>query len=508
MNFVVNIKMEDINLFKINTETIYLKEIKKNSLLFKHTAEGTKFTKIHKNKITTILLNTFFTNFNKPMYETLLPGLPTKIYLDCDFTNLTLPQFLEKDKIINKLNNYLIKFLNNKYINTSNIIYSDASRKKNNGTYKISLHIVVNNVYIKNRKILKELIKDFQSTLLNDILYYKAIDTSVYNQPQLFKCLLSPSKDDNTLLKPFKIEDNNITYYDNNYIISNIYDFLVGLYHFENNFIDNILNYTITENVKKIKKNTNKSINPNINKTIISENKKKWILNSKYVKNIYNLKDDNIVNNKINLIRINSSYCEICDREHTSENAYCMVNNNSIFFHCGRNPSKGVGIGFWYNNYKGSNNNNAINKGTNTDISMDTYNNLNNIIKEMKDYIRNLENKYNKIKEEFNLCFNNTINTNITKNTTNKCTKKYTKDINSEMWQKYYKLGKYVDEGLDDLVEKIRCQWRDGSWGRLKKRGLLIYEYINYINKNNIINTISMRKIFHKKDYEPLHTLL
>ena len=494
--------MEDIKLFKINTETIYLKEIKRNSLLFKHTAEGINFTKINKKKITTNILNTFFTNFNKPMYETLLPGLPTKIYFDCDFNNITLPQFLKKKDIIKKLNNYLITFFNNKSIDTSNIIYSDASRKKNNDTYKISLHIVINNVFIKNRKILKNLIKDFQSTLHHDILYYNAIDTSVYNQPQLFKCVLSPSKEDNTLLNPFKIENDEFIYYDNKFIINNIYDFLVGLYKFENNFIDDFLNYNIIDESIKIKKvNINRSINTNVNKTIIPENKKKWILNSKYVKNIYNIKNNDIINNKIDLIRINSAYCEICGREHNSENAYCMINNNSIFFHCGRNPSNGVGIGFWYNNYKSNNNSNAINKNTNTDISIDTYNNLNNIINDMKIYISNLEDKYNKLKKEFNI---NIENAKININTT----KKYTKDTKSEMWQKYYNLGKYLSEGLDDLVEKIRCQWKDGSWGRLKKRGKLIYEYINYINNNNITNTISMRKIFHKKDYETFSSLL
>jgi hypothetical protein len=76
------------------------------------------------------------------------------------------------------------------------------------------------------------------------------------------------------------------------------------------------------------------------------------------------------------------------------------------------------------------------------------------------------------------------------------------------MWQKYYRLGKYIEEGLDDIVDNIRKSWRDGSWGRLKKRGLLIYEYINYINSNNIVNTISMRKIFHKKNYETFSSLL
>jgi hypothetical protein len=41
----------------------------------------------------------------------------------------------------------------------------------------------------------------------------------------------------------------------------------------------------------------------------------------------------------------------------------------------------------------------------------------------------------------------------------------------------------------------------------LKKRGLLIYEYINYINSNNIVNKLSMRKIFHKKNYESFSSL-
>jgi hypothetical protein len=503
--------MEQVNIFKINIENLYLKDIKKHNILFKHTAEGVLFTKINKKNIKNTQLLNFFSNFTQPMYEVLLSGLPTKIYLDCDFNNLTLPQFSEKEKIINNLNNYLINFLNSKSINTSNIIYSDASRKKTDNTYKISLHIVVNNIYIKNRKLLKELIKEFQSTLSNDILYYNSIDTTVYNQPQLFKCLLSPSKDDNTLLKPFKIENNNIIYYNNNYIINNIYDFLVGLYKYEYNFIDNNLNYSITkenENIEKSINNKRNVIEKSI-KSIIPENKKNWILNNNHIKNIYKIRNNYIIDNKIDLLRISSAYCKICDRFHDNENAYCKITENSIFFHCGRNTSKGVGIGFWYSNYINKSINNGINKSTNTNDNDPTV--LNTIINEMKEYINNLESKYDVIKKELNLL--NTIHnkcniSTIKSSTTNTISKKYTKDINSEMWQKYYRLGKYIHEGYDDLVDNIKCQWRDGSWGRLKKRGLLIYEYINYINNNNILNTISMRRIFHKKTYENFSSLL
>lgn len=76
------------------------------------------------------------------------------------------------------------------------------------------------------------------------------------------------------------------------------------------------------------------------------------------------------------------------------------------------------------------------------------------------------------------------------------------------MWQKYYNLGKYIKEGYDSLVDNIIKSWRAGSVGRLKKRGLLIYDYINYINELNINNNLSLRKIFHKKDYETFSSLL
>lgn len=502
--------METTNIKKINNiDDIYLKEINKTCILFKHTASGTLFTKIDKNKIDKNKLFKFFTNFNKPMYETLLPNLPTKIYLDCDFNNLTEPQFQEKEKIIIKLNKYLISFLKNKNINTDNIIYLDASREKINKTYKISLHIIINNTFIKNRLILKELIKDFKSYLTDDIFFSDSIDTSVYNTPQLFKCVLSPSKDDNTLLIPFSINDRKITYYNNDYIINNIYDFLVGLYHFENNFIDNKLDYDLNPKNQKIPKNPKIPKNQKIpeNSKLLNLNQKNWILNNKYIKNKYIIRNDSIYNNKVNLLRINPSHCDVCNRTHHNENAYCMVTSNSIFFHCGRNPSKGVGIGFWYNNYE---KNKIINKDKNNNLN-ENNKVLNNIIKKMKEYIINLESNYNSLKEEFNLLNNihNKCNSNIGNSNINKTNvKKYTKDINSEMWQKYYRLGKYIEKGLDDLVEKIRCQWKDGSWNRLKNRGLLIYEYINYINSNNIVNTISMRKIFHKKNYETFSSLL
>jgi hypothetical protein len=139
----------------------------------------------------------------------------------------------------------------------------------------------------------------------------------------------------------------------------------------------------------------------------------------------------------MDLIRINSAYCEFCKINNDSENAYCKITENSIFLNCGRN-SKGVAIGHWYNDYK-TYNTKYINKGTSTDDNYNT-NILNNIISEMKEYLSNLENKYNKLKEEFNLLNNIHSKCNNTNSTNNNISiKKYTKDVNFEMWQKYYK---------------------------------------------------------------------
>lgn len=510
------------NIHKIDNNTIYLQNICKKKILFKYTCKGIRFLTLEKNKVinANILerkqLYNIFNSFTQPMYETLLEDISTKIYLDLDFTNISKDIYNDKNNVFLKFNNYFVEFLDNKKINYKNIVYMDASRQCGINMYKLSLHVIVNGVAFKNRKTLKKLIIEFKNQLQNETLYYEAIDISIYNFPQLFKCVLSPSKNDNTLLLPLNIENNNIIYANINKITNNILDYLVGVYTNDVVYIDDKFTYllkdidfekSINSKPKKIEKSINtKDID--FEKSIIPDNKKKWIENNKYIKNIYKLRNNYIINNKIDLLRINSAYCKICKRNHNSENAFCKISENAMFFHCGRNTSKGVAIGYWYSNYKTYDKNNVANNDTNK-------NDLNNIIDELKNYIYNLEEKYNKLKEEFNLLSTihnkcNDVITNIKNNNniTNNISKKYTKDVKSEMWQKYYRLGESISKGLDDLANNIIKSWKDRSIGRLKNRSLLIYEYINYINSNNIVNKLSMRKIFHKKNYETFSSLL
>lgn len=376
-------------IYSIKGDNNNIKFYKQEYILIKYTAEGVNFAKIdrkklYKKKYVYDKLYQLFTNFNCAMYEVLLFELPTKIYLDCDF-DVNEKLFLENDKIILNLNNYLVSFLKCRSINTNNIVYSDASRKKSDNKYKISLHILINNVYIKNRNLLKKIIEEFKNTLKDDLLYYNSIDTTVYNQPQLFKCVLSPSKDDGTLLIPFIIDNNRIIKYENSYIIENIYDFLVGCYNTNSDdiYIDNDFEYlNKIQEIPKILKNSNID-----DESFIENNKRKWIERNFYIKDIYKIRNNKVINNKIDLQRIIPSFCKICDREHYSENAFCKIYNNSIYFHCGRNP-KGICIGYW-------NNKKEHKKNVNEDLYK--------IIDNLKNYIKDVDNNYNKLKEEYKI---------------------------------------------------------------------------------------------------------
>jgi hypothetical protein len=81
--------------------------VKHQYVIFKHTAKGVNFSCIEKSKINEYHNNKildFINSFKEPMYEVLFNNEPTKIYLDCDFTNIDLSQFQNKNEIIIKLN--------------------------------------------------------------------------------------------------------------------------------------------------------------------------------------------------------------------------------------------------------------------------------------------------------------------------------------------------------------------------------------------------------------------
>jgi hypothetical protein len=422
------------------------------------------------------------------MYETLLEDIHTKIYLDLDFKDISLSTYNDKKNIFVNFNKYFVDFLDNKKIKYENIIYMDASRIIGIDMYKLSLHVIVNGVAFKNRNLLKKLIIEFKNTLLNDTLYYKAIDTGIYGSPQLFKCVLSPSKNDDTLLRPFDIKNDNLIYTDNTEIIDNILHYLVGIYVDDIIYIDENFNYLLKEN------NENKKIHNkhnNITKEMIPAKTVAWIERNYYVNNIYKLRNIYMYDNKIDLLRLKPAFCKLCSRVHENENAFCKIEKNNIIFYCGRNANGKV-IGSWYTNGNKKKTYNDNNKVLNDNNKV-----LNDTIKELRKYIEELEEKHNEAIRKINNLSKIVCN-NIVKKNNGIIEKKYTKDISSGMWTKYYNLGKAIKEDIKELYDNIIGHWKDGCVSRLKNRAVRIYEYINKYKGNP--KGYSLRYLFHMKN--------
>lgn len=353
----------------------------------------------------------------------------------------------------------------------------DASRIKENNKCKISLHVIINKcgVFV-NRDILKNFVKSFKNTLTNDFIYNNInfIDDKVYNTPQLFKLVYSPCKDNNTLLKPFFINNGLIENVNELDVSKNFTDFLVGNYTKQEKILDNNFLQLKDVNIKeKIKKDI-KELNVKTNVlTEIPKWKINWIKNNNLIKNIYNIR--NIKNNKVNLDRINPSDCSLCKRTHNNENGFCIIDENNIIFYCGRN-NKGKVIGSWYNK------NNNIKKEKEIPVSCEEVSSLKEINAALLTQNKILREELIKIKEVKG------IKKNIKEN-----------NISTDMWNKYYVLGTmFINGGWENII---------GSWGeknvsKLKNRCLRIKEYIDVINTKGINNTFSLRKIFHLKNYQ------
>ena len=458
-----------------------------NTIMFKYGIKGYNYCGISKNKALIPAYNKRILNFlesiNGPIYEVLHKNTKTKIYFDCEFDNVEKEKMNERWNLYLKLDNILKNFLIKNNINNNNILYMDASRRKSNNKYKISLHIIVNNSGVfENRNILKNFINTFKETLPNDFVYNNIsfIDNKVYNIPQLFKFAFSPCKDDPTLLKPFLINNNNINYLDKLYASNNFTNFLIGDYINDKKILDKLFpQNNIKENIKILEINKKPMKVDTGDK--IPNWKINWIENNNLIKNIYKIR--NIDNQKVNLNRIIPSFCKLCKREHENENGFCIVEKNNIIFYCGRN-NKGIVIGSWYRKED-------INNVDNEKIRF-----LNEKINELNNEINLLKNNYNiitinnkKLREELNNVLNN-------KNI------KYNRkviDISTDMWNKYYTLGfAFLNGGWENIIGS----WKERNVSKLKNRCFRILKYIDLLKSKNIKNNLSLRKIFNLKNYE------
>lgn len=454
-----------------------IKELCSNNILLKNNFNGFKYTFFNKDQLfnpkNIPRLNDYISNIKIPIYEILGYNTPTKIYLDCEMEDLPQNLYNDKNKIILEFNNYLLKFLNKLYPNNNiQLLYSDASRYKSDNIYKLSLHIVVNNLgYFNNRKKLKTLISNFSKQLPKDIFYRNGkgfVDHEVYHASQLLRIIFSPNKYTDSILKPFIIENNEIIYKDINYISNNYSMSLCGNYKKVDKCLDDTIELCFDKKTQDKKKLIEfKEIN-----TKIPDWKIKWIENNIFVKNIYKI--DNINKNKINLKRIKSEYCKICERNHENDNAFCIVYDNNIMFHCNR-CQKGKSIGSWFNDK-----NNGI--GINNSIhEIDLLKKENS---KLKDEIIQLKNEL--------INYKNISTYKLSKNTTKKnCG-------NNNLLIKYYEASKYIiNNDLESFKNIITQNWKDKNLSKLKNRCLRIYDLLEYMKNNNFSNIkCPLRNIF------------
>lgn len=459
-----------------------IKKLSVNNIIFKNGFNGFNYNYFKKEELfkkeNINNFKIFLESIKIPVYEVLGYDIPTKFYLDCEMENISADLFNKKDEIFINFDKYLLKFLNNKFPQKEKeILYADSSRLKNDN-YKLSIHVIVNNLGFFNRNYLKKLILEFIETLPKDVFLKNGksfVDESVYKGSQLMRIILSHNLSKDSLLKPFIIINNKIVYKDIEFIAKDYEKSLCGKY------IES--NEDIIESNEEYDKNTeNKESKKNIyNDVKIPDWKINWIKNNNYVKNIYKI--DNIEKKIINLRRINfNAYCQLCKRNHTNDNAYCKINKNNIIFYCNRNK-KGISIGSWYEK-----------KDKISKMPVDNSDELINLKTEndrLKQKIIILENKINSL---------NTFNKiEISKYSTKEC-----KNKGKNIFYKYYEAGlSLINNNIDEFNKIIKDNFKCVNISLLKNRSLRIYKLYKYKKENNLGDIkCSLRNIFNTPNFK------
>lgn len=456
-----------------------------DNLIFKNNFTGFNYSLINKKELFNDNNKYFYSyleNIILPVYEVLPSNLLTKFYLDCELDGLTEEEFNKKDNLFIEFNKYLLKYLDNKFPDKKKkILYADSSRLKNNG-YKLSIHVVVNELGYFERKYLKKNVLEFINTLPKNIFYKDGksfVDKEVYHSSQLIRIFYSSNNSPDSLLKPFIIENNKIITKNMNYVSNHFNDTLCGKYNEtkDNIFIEDT-EIKDTE-IKKEKKNEPFSEN-NI---IIPKWKINWVLNNIHVKNIYDIYSIN--NNNIFLKRIQKNvFCKLCNRNHENDNAFVKIKKNNIIFYCNRKTDGGVSIGSWYEKDK----NDVI---TNTEIY-----DLKKENTKLKNKIYILENKLN--------TFNYFNKIEISKHTKKEYLKK-----NDNIFNKYYECALHIiNDDLEEFKNSVKIKFKCVNLSLIKNRCLRIYDLITYKKENNLgdINC-SIRNIFNIPNWKFIENL-
>lgn len=472
------------NLYNKEERKEKLKTISADHLIFKNGFKGFNYSILEKYKLLDPNNKKYFSkylnNIKMPVYEVLSYNIPTKFYLDCEMEDIPKDIYLRRNDIFLKFNKALLDFLNKKYPGKEKeILYADSSRLKND-SYKISIHVIVNKLGYFQRNYLKKLVLEFSESLPKSCFFKNGksfVDCSVYRGSQLMRIIYSHNLNNDSILKPFIIENNEIINKDIEYISNDYEKSLCANYHtYKNDEIIGI-NYNEKSFQDNIKNNLFKKNKNSDNTHDIPEWKINWIKNNVHIKNIYEI--DNIYKNKINLKRIQkNAYCRLCNRNHDNDNGFIRVTDNNLIFYCNRN-NKGVCIGSWYENK---------NKKPNYEDEINILKKENSSLKEK---IIILENKLNSF-DVFN------------KIEISKHTKKEYINKNKNLFTKYYEAGlSLINNDIDSFNKIIKNNFNCVNISLLKNRAIRIYDLYMYKKENNLGEIkCSLRNIFNTPNWK------
>jgi len=228
------------------------------------------------------------------------------------------------DTTFNKLREVLQKYIT---IDKSDLmIFSSNSSLEN----KFSMHIILTNYYFADARTCNHIFKEFIKLVPEKLINY--YDHGVYRKNQGFRLIESTKRKSIRLKKYVKLDG----YYAEEEISESKLSrqtFLDSL----NTICDGLYIYIELPQIFETK-------------YLITQMEAEHCLSLLVKAGIYCYKIGGIADGCIVLLRKSRSFCKLCRRLHTSENAFCVKYEDGYKFYCRRNSTKFLPLGVTINN--------------------------------------------------------------------------------------------------------------------------------------------------------------
>lgn len=274
-------------------------------------------------------------------FETIMGEKPQKIYFDIDVKpdKLCVEEcekliMILKQEILNEVNAFNVK------VDQKDILVFSSVRTKNDD--KISYHIVVNNYYVANHKVNKEICsrirnridedkREFIDVLYSSLQQFRLVFSHKSDYPDRIKKICKNLTDDTNFDVVKLIKISLVSYVKNCKLIEAFYDTYIS-----EKKIAGVRNLTpgssgnFTSNIELSKKNIKKLAE------LVREKLGDFAIMGTEEKSIFHLR------------RLSANMpCIVCKRTHDNENSFIVIDNfGNVRYYCFRNYYNGDNTGF------------------------------------------------------------------------------------------------------------------------------------------------------------------